>query len=203
MENKRYGICSELTAYVLKQIKPFFPEDEYVIKFAQVNETRFYMKPDSVHIVLLIIKKSSEREVFILDPSFKEYGSRDTMGHYYIRQTFDNLPLLVNKGRDQEIVVGGGRVILAANQDSLVSFRIEPVSNKLDRNNFALALTATRRHWYVGRYIYALIMTPTGHEVIENPLLAKRVLTRKDFEFLKKKMLEWFEEIKAVDTPDS
>jgi len=199
LEHSRYGICSELTAYVYKQIKPLFDEQEYKIQYAQVNETRFYMKPDSVHVVLLITKLHPKKESFILDPSFKEYGRREVMGHYYLRQTFDNLPLLVRRLRDQEAKAGAGRIIFAANQDSLLSFAVEPVFDKFDRQHFALVLTATRQHWYVGRYVFAVVMTPDGRETIENALLAKRILTRKDFEFLKQKISEWFEQIVRQD----
>ena len=49
----RYGLCGELASYTYNRIKYFF-NDRYVIKFAQVSESGFFLTPNSSHAVLII-----------------------------------------------------------------------------------------------------------------------------------------------------
>lgn len=194
LDANRYGLCGELAAYVFRKVQPLF-KNNYKISFARVAESGFFLNPEATHVVLLITEqKATYPTTYIIDPSFHRYGNLEDYDDYLIFETTDTLVFLESKLPDVFFKVGHGTPVLIEN-DFLVSLAIEKSEDRFDKNNFTLALLATQRYKYSGRYLLALRNDSGKTEIFENKPLIKQILNEQEYELLRKQLFKWFEEI--------
>lgn len=196
LENNNEGFCGQLAAYIYKKIKKLFDE-KYVIRFVRVAESGFFLAPTASHFVLLITERSfiGTPKTYIIDPSFGRYGNTEDFDDYMYVESINILPILENKIRDALFYMDRSSAILIKN-DALVSLAVEKVNNKFDRNNFRISLMKSRRYMFAGRYILSLQRNDGKDEVYENPSLVPRVFDTKDYQALRKRLMEWYNDIK-------
>lgn len=192
LDSNRYGLCGELAAYVAGKIRPLFKEN-YKIQFARVAESGFFLNPEASHIVVLLTETNPRQPAtYIIDPSFHRYGNLEDYDDYLVFETNDFLTFLESKLTDTFYRAGHGTPILIENEH-LISLAIEKSEGNFDQDNFTLAILATRRYKYSGRYLLALRNIAGKTELFENKSLAREILTNEEYELLRKRLFQWFE----------
>lgn len=193
LEEGRYGTCGELAAYTANKIKPLFGES-YTINFVRAGQSGYFLSPKASHIVLKISSNIKAGEVYILDPSFKKYGAMSGFEDYLFFEEMPSLDFMENKLKD----IGNAPntlIPLLMKNDYLVGFALEKMDGQFDERHFILALTLTKKYNYAGRYLFAIRRKANGDtEIFENKKLAYEILSEKEYELLRKKITELFNE---------
>ncbi len=189
LEEGRYGLCGELASYTYTKIAPLL-EPQYAIKFHQVAESGFFLQPQSSHIILMIYDKTDPTKTFLLDPSFARYGPLDSFDNYLFYGNRDNLEFIENQDKDITLPIDGGTPILIKN-DRILLLSVETLDGKFDHKNFAIAITATRRFKYSGRYVLIIRKTEDNVDFFENTYLATKLFDQKTYQDLKNKIIFW------------
>jgi len=158
-------------------------------------ESEYFASPSSSHIILQVRDKKTNH-VYLIDPSFRKYGKMDSgkFDNYLFIQELENLDFMQHKSADRSFGIGVGSPIVIRNE-FLVGLIVEKSADKFDKDNFIIAVTATHRNRFGGRYILALRRHNGQLGVIENRLLGRLILGNKDHSLLEKKVKQWFEEI--------
>ena len=191
LDEGRYGLCGELSSYVSNKIKPIFG-DNYIVSYSRVSESGFFPIPTATHIVLLIRKKSLlSSDTYLLDPSLQRYGNKEDFDDYYYFENFDKLPYISDQYSDAFFEVGRGTPILISH-DFLLYFDVQSSKDKFDTDNFIIAVTATQRFKYSGRYVIALRNNNGKAELFENTALVEELFDSEDYVKLRKKLVEFF-----------
>jgi len=190
----KYGLCGELSAYVYNKIQPIFDKKRYDIKFVEAVETGYFISPSSSHTILKITDKFF-RNVFVIDSAFKKYANLNSgeFDNYLFIKELENLDFIEEKSRSRFFPAGVGTPIVIKNE-FLIGLVVEKCDNKFDKDNFIIAITATHRNKFAGRYILALRKYNGEPEIIENDLLGNLMLGAEDYKLLKKKIKQWFDE---------
>jgi len=191
LDENRYGLCGELASYTYTKIAPLL-SPLYNIQFSQVAESGFFLQPKASHIILLIQDKSDPSKIFLLDPSLANYGLIDNFDNYLFYGNRDNLEFVKEQEKDVTFPVDGGTPIFIQNNDILL-LTVEAPEGKFDKENFAIAITATQRFKYSGRYVLIVRKTQGKIEFFENPYLAKQLFSPENYQALKNKILFWIE----------
>jgi hypothetical protein len=190
LNHNRYGLCGELAAYTYQQIDPFL-KDRYEIFFLKAAESGFFLRPRSTHIVLMMVDRST-RERYFIDPSFRRYGREADFSDYLFSESAD-LPTHLKSLTKDISFPADGETPLLIRKDYLLCLGIESVGGKFDKNNFALALTANKRHAYSGRYVFTLRRQDGKSETFKNTDLLNQLLTPEEIRSLCGKITGWFE----------
>jgi len=193
LTNGKYGLCGELSAYVHKKIQPVFDKNRYDVKFAEVAEIGYFVSPSSTHIVLKIIDRFFG-SIFIIDSAFKKYANLNSgeFDNYLFLRELENLDFIKEKNRNRVFPAGIGTPIVIRNE-FLIGLIVEKCNNKFDKDNFVMAITATHRDKFAGRYILALRKYEGNPEIIENDLLGNLMLGMEDYKLLKRKIEQLFD----------
>jgi len=196
MDNK-YGTCGELSSYVYRKIYPLFSR-EYDIEFVRAAQSGFFLSNTSSHIVLEIRKKGAEsgaQEKFVLDPSFKRYGPIGDFEDYVFFEHAPELDFVRN--RDTFVRLTANESIpLLIRRDYLLSFVVESVNGRFDKQNFTIALTLNKQYRYAGRFIFALRRENGEDSMLENRelIVNKKLLSPREYELLRDKISTLFNE---------
>ena len=187
----RYGLCGELAAYTYEKIQLLF-DRKYVIEFVRAIESGYFISPRASHYVLMIHEPSFfSTATYVLDPSFRRYGPIEDFEDYLFFEKMITLPFMEEKNRSKIFTVGSGTPIIIK-KGFLMMLVVEKNGDKFDRDNFVMAFTATHRHKYAGRYIYALRKNEGETEVLENKHTASLILGSKEYITLSERIKEFF-----------
>jgi len=187
LEKGRCGVCGDLAAYTYSKIQPLFG-DQYEISFVRAAESGYFLTPQSSHIILEIVKPSifGQKE-YILDPSFHKYGKKENFEEYLFSEKAMFLSFMALKEKDEIFDIGQLTPILIK-KGFLIGLIIDGIDGKFDKDNFILAITATRRFKYAGRYILALRIRNGQEEFFENKSLRVALLNTKEYEQLRERI---------------
>jgi hypothetical protein len=190
LNHDRYGLCGELAAYTYQKIDPFL-KDRYEILFLKAAESGFFLRPRSTHIVLMMVDRST-RERYFIDPSFRRYGREADFSDYLFSESAD-LPTHLKSLTKDVPFPADGETPLLIRKNFLLCLGAESVGGKFDKDNFALALTANKRHAYSGRYVFTLRRQDGKSETFKNAGLLNQLLTPEEIRSLCGKITGWFE----------
>lgn len=194
LEDNRYGLCGELSTYVYEKVKPLLGKKE-VLNFARVAESGFFLTPQATHTVLILTDNSgSQQKNYIIDPSLSRYADRNDLDDYMIFDVHNTNPLLEGNSKNAFYSVDQGAPVLIEG-DYLVSLMMEKSGSRFDKNNFVLALSATERYKYCGRYLLALRNDNGQAEIFENTALIRQILKPEEYKSLREKMFSWFQQL--------
>ncbi len=199
LDDNRYGLCGELSAYVFQKIQPIFRNQDYKIEFVKAAEAGYFLGPKASHKVLQVTGNPPTKEnTFIIDPSFHKYGNIDNFDDYFFFEKSDTPDFLPNQGKDIFFPVNHGTPILIRN-GLLLSMGIEESNGKFDQNNFIISLTATKQYKYSDRYVFAIRLADGKPESFENKVLAQELLTPTEYLTLRTRLIGWFKSITGQD----
>jgi len=187
----RYGTCGELAAYTADRIRPILEKD-YRIDFLTASQSGYFLTPRASHIVLRITNMAKNREVYILDPSFRRYGHFDEFDDYLFLKEIPRLDFMESKSSDVDQKFNMA-VPLLIRKDYLLGFVVEHSNGEHDRKNFTMALVLNRKYNYSGRYLFALRYFDGDTQIFENDKLALEILSREEWDSLKDKVTGMFE----------
>lgn len=195
LTDNRYGLCGDLAAYAHSKIQPLLGS-KYVIEFIHVAESGFFLDPRASHIALIIREPSifGDKEYF-LDPSFHKYGPIDVFDDYQFFERLKNLPFITEKRKD-EVFPAGISTPLLITKDALIGLMIDYQNGKLDKDNFILSFTATRRYKFSGRYILAFRRKNGNDEILENENLGHALLGQAMYKQIKEKLQAIYSQLK-------
>ena len=185
------GLCDELSVYVYGKIKALFSKDRFGIKFAKVKERNYFDTPQATHIVIIILDKRRHQE-YLLDPSFKKYGKKDDFKNYYSFKDLDADAFLkeYNQSPDNFFEVDFATPLLIRH-GYLITFSIESVNKKFDKDHFILAIAATKQRSTTSSYVFAL-RCRRGHVKVDiDEGLLKQLLTPEETARLIQRLMEW------------
>ncbi len=194
LTNGRDGLCGDLAAYTYSKIRPLM-DNKFEIEFLHVAESGFFLDPRASHIALLIREQGifSNKE-YVLDPSFQRYEPIDNFDDYQFFERLKILPFLAGKNTDETFPVGTSTPLLIA-KDFLIGLMIDYQNGKIDKDNYILSLTATRRYKFAGRYILAFRKKNGETETLENKNLAFSLLGQDTYEKIKEKLQSIFSQL--------
>ncbi|MBF0483137.1 MAG: hypothetical protein HQL25_00375 [Candidatus Omnitrophica bacterium] len=150
LEGGRYGLCSELAAYVYTKLKTIL-NGPYIVNYVMVKEPGFFMVDESAHMILSLFKQDT-MEAFYIDPSFHKYGRRADFEGYLFLDAQPRLSFIENKITDISFKVDQAMPIFLKN-DIVISFSVASVDGLFDSDNFLLTLTRTVKNAKVGQDI--------------------------------------------------
>ncbi len=188
LDENRYGLCGELASFVYPKVKSLFG-GKFDIEFVQVAESGFFLQPQSSHIALAIHDQRTSA-TFLLDPSFHRYGPIQDFDNYLFYGHQEKLDFMVNQTTDVIFDIMSGTPILIRN-NRIVFLTVEEVDGKFNESNFAIALTATKRYHYAGRYVFLARKKDGELEVLENLSLAEKIFSLDDYKKLSEKIISW------------
>ena len=186
------GICDDLAIYVYQKIKSLFGSD-YKIEFISVTESSYFMARNiASHIVLSISKPGIFfKKTYILDPSFRRYGPMGPFEDYLFNETMSTSHMLNTDATNELYKVGQG-IPLLIKKHHLIQLYVDGNGGKFDKDNFVIAITATERYKFAGRYVFALRKNNGKLEQLENKRVIKELLGDKGYAKLRNKILEFF-----------
>jgi hypothetical protein len=198
LENGKYGTCGELSAYLAYKIRPMLG-NEYHIRFVRTAYSAYFLGDFASHTVLKIYPKnlSMSDYVYIADPSFRRYGPISDFEDYFFYEEADKPAFAVS--RDKNLVLPANQTIpLFVKGNYLIGFVVEDAMGVFDKDNFAVALVATRKYRYAGRYLFALRRYNGKEQHQENLALAKEILPEREYDVLKKRLIELFKNVRQT-----
>lgn len=198
LDEGRYGACGQLAAYVHQEIQPLF-DHRYSIRLVKAAEAGFFPPPGGTHLVLRITDLSSpfNLKTYILDPSFRRYGPVEGFEDYLFYDEMTYLSFITRRGRDEVHPIGSATPILMKRQ-VLVGMVVQDAGGRFDRDNFSLALTATRKHRFTSKLLVAVRKRVGKTETYEDPQLGREILGEKDYQRLRERLLDFFRAVEAV-----
>jgi hypothetical protein len=188
LEENRYGLCGELASFTYPKIKSLLGPN-YDIEFMQVAESGFFLQPQSSHMALVIHEQKTDK-TFLLDPSFHRYGLLQDFDDYLFYGTRKNLDFMIEKTKDIVLDVDNGTPVLIRN-NRIAFLIIEAVDEKFNKDNFSIAIMATKRHHYAGRYVFMVRKKDGMIEVLENKIIAEKIFPPDVYKRLCQKILFW------------
>ncbi len=198
LEEGRFGICGSLAAYAYQKIKPLL-EDRYKITFVSVSESGFFPRPSGTHYVLRITDTSTLffgglLASYIVDPSFHRYQRFQECEDYEFNAEIESLDLLEKKNKD--IVTGIKKTIpLVIHNNYLISLGVEGAGALFDKDNFTLALTATRQYRYTGRVLLAFRLYKGKVRILKDEALTEQLIKKREYDHLYNRLKELFEDL--------
>jgi hypothetical protein len=198
LEKGTSGTCKELSVYMADKIMPLLGDD-YRIAFVRTAYSAYFLGDYATHIVIKIYPKSPATygEAYILDPSFKRYGPISDFEDYFFYAESPQIKFA--KEQNTDLILPVNHLIpLFIKSNVLIGLVIEDTMGIFDKDNFAIALTATRRHRYAGRYIFGLRKYNGKKEIQENKMLADNILSSKEYDILKDRVMELFENVEEI-----
>ncbi len=190
LDHDRYGLCGELAAHTYKNIIPFL-QDRYDILFVKAAESGFFLRQHTTHIVLVLIDRTT-RERFFIDPSFKRYGREGDFKDYLFFEATDIQTHLKSLTKDVLFPMDVETPLLIR-KDFLLCLGVESIDGKFNKDNFALAITANRRHEYSGRYVFTLSRQNGKTETLKDEALLSQLLTPEELRKIIGKVTAWFD----------
>lgn len=188
LDQGKFGLCGDLTAYTKQKISPLLSND-FKISFADVSQSGFFPSTGATHTVLLIHPEGVSPQdpgTYILDPSFNRYGNFKDFEDYVFYEVTDSLRFVQNQETDETFAVNT-QSPLVIRSNHIIGLMAEKVDGKFDPENFSLALTATKRLAYRGRYLYQIYASNGKVHKLEDKRLANN-LNLKDYSLIKEKM---------------
>lgn len=187
----RFGLCGDLAAYVYDKIRPLFGR-EYDIDFIRVAESGYFLDPRASHIALLITRQSFfGSELYLLDPSFYRYGKESDFDEYLFFDKMQELAFVKNQTKDEIFNVGAITPILIR-KEYIVGLIVDEQAGKFDKDNFIVAITATRRFKYSGRALLTLRKIDGRDEMQENTYLAGIILGSETYNKLRERLQQLY-----------
>ena len=190
LEQGRYGLCAELATYLYEKIKPLLDE-RYGVRFAMVAESGFFSTAQSNHIVLVLVDRT-DNQVYLIDPSFHKYARIQDLKDYQVINIQDSLSFVKDKSHDSSFGVNQA-IPLYIKNDYLLSFSVTAVDGKFDKDNFILAVSATRRFKFTGRDIIFIGRRNKEFEDVQEKEILNQILTPQDINTLFDKLKSWIE----------
>jgi hypothetical protein len=192
LEQGRFGLCAELATFLFEKIRPLL-DGRYEIKFAQATEADFFPTDGSNHIVLLLVDKS-DKEVYLIDPSFHRYAKMKDLAGYHVLNIQDTLSFVKDKSHD--VSFGANQAIpLYIKNDFLLSFSVTSVDGKFDRDNFIFVISANRRYKFAGRDIVIIGRHNKEFEDFEDKVFLNQLLTPEEIKTLFDKLKSWIQQV--------
>jgi len=190
----KYGVCGELAAYVYDKIRPIFPR-QYEIKYVSLSESGYFLHPRASHLGLVISRRTLlGSEAYLLDPSFHNYGRANHFDEYAFFDETAELDFVRTQDPDQAFDISS-IAPMRIKKDFLIGLVVDETGGKFDRNNFLLAVTATKRFKYAGRYIIAFRRIEGKLEAFENKRLALNIITQDTYDKLKERVQRFYAQI--------
>lgn len=195
LEHGRYGVCGELSAYVLSQIKPQLDPARYDIGFIRVAESGFFPAFITEHFALEIVDRSTEPPTeYILDSSLKRYGPKNRFEEYLSFEDLKTLSFLDTKSPDQSFRVGSGTPV-EITREHLVVLSVERQDGKFDPDNFRIVLVAFHRYHYLAHPLLVLREVNGDKQVLEYTETVRKVFDAKAFTPLRERLIQLFDEL--------
>lgn len=194
LAESRYGLCGELAASIIDKVKLILG-DAYMVRFARVCESGYFLNPQASHIMLIITTREVPgKKTYILDPSFQRYEAEEDAEEYLFFEVNDKLTFVQNRNSDEAFNVEQGTPILI-HKDFLISLGVEKSDGNFDKNNFSIVLNATKRYKYSGRCIFALRNNNGKAEFFEDKTLAGEILDQQEYRLLRDKLIRSFDKL--------
>lgn len=192
LEQGRYGLCAELATFLFEKIKPLL-DRRYEVKFANVTESGFFGSGQSNHVVLLLVDKSN-KQVYLIDPSFHKYARMKDLAEYHVLNIEDTLSFAKDKSPDLSFSVDQA-IPLYIKNDVLLSFAVTSVDGKFDKENFIFVISANRRDKFSGRDIVVIGRHNKEFEDYENKAMLNELLTPGEVNTLFDKLKSWIAKV--------
>ena len=199
LENGRYGICGDLSAYVYDKLRPQL-DPSYAVEFVRVAESQFFPASLSAHYVLRILqgRRDGPPQTYILDPSFHRYGPLSDFEDYLFYEPLKELEFVRHKSTSETIAVGSGMPVILHSK-VLVGLVVAREGGKLDKDHYRLSLVATFRYRYAGRNLYTIRKVGDRTEIVENKKTIGEALPLKEYEPLRRRLLDIFQSMEVLD----
>ena len=192
LEQGRFGLCAELATFVFEKIKPML-DGRYAVKFAMVTESGFFATDLSNHIVLLLVDRS-DKQAYLIDPSFHKYARLKDLQEYHIINIQDTLSFIQDHSHDISFSVDQA-IPLYIKNDFLLSFAVTSVDGKFDRENFIFVISANRRYKFAGRDIVMIGRHNKEFEDIEDKNTLEELLSPDEIKTLFDKLKSWLGQV--------
>lgn len=185
------GLCGQLSRYVYHKIKNIFPLDRYKILFEKVREINYFFTPQASHFVVTITDLVAQRK-YVIDPSFKRYGTvEDFEGYYYyIEEQNPATYIQVSKSPDKFFFINSASPMMIRD-DLLLIFSVESVDGKVDKDHFILSISAVKPQATQGEYVLGLKFTDGYLQTYSNDDLVHRLFTEDEITHLQQRMFQW------------
>lgn len=188
LEEGRLGLCSQLSAYTFRRIRPLFPPS-FQIQFARVGEPQYFMDPGSSHYILVIDAPTGQ--TYIVDSTFHRYAPLDEFGDEYLfyeRRPFLRLP------PHALFQVDSGTPILIRNEH-LIDLSVVRIAKDrpFSQKHFAIALSATPKFEYPRVKPLLLLQMRDGRpHILEDRYEGESLLGEESYGRLRRRMIFWF-----------
>jgi hypothetical protein len=185
------AICGDLAAYTYQKIRPLFGPG-YRIAFIKVAETSFFKSADNgSHVILSIIDATSsgQPKLYILDPAFGRYGSRERFPDYLFLERVERLPFMVEKRTDETFTLLNSTPVVI-NRKVLLSLHVARVNGKFDPDNYRVVLSATKRYEYEHTEIFAFNRINGRNEIFETQHNVASLMRPGRYQLLKNQLIK-------------
>lgn len=198
LEQGRYGRCGELSYHVYQEIAPLL-EDKYTTELWLCAESKFFPFMIGDHVVVRITDNGLLADnVYIIDPTYGKYGRLEDFDDYVFVKP-SNLEPFLNQNTDDTLEVGVTTPVLLTKR-YLISLGVVRVNNAFNSENFGLALILSRPHRYISRAV-AEVRKNRGETETGDVTQLPRATNTKDFHVLRRRMIEFFEQITGEPVP--
>lgn len=192
LEEGRYGLCGQLASYIRDDISKIFGRN-YTIRLVQASQAGYFLLPQSSHYVLSAQSKVDGKQ-YIIDPSFHRYGSVETFDDYFFFNSYDSIEPIEKGETDAVFRVSVATPLLIVN-DYMIDLQVDRYENHFDKDNFVIAVSATKQYKYSGRRIFVLMMRNGQPAKFENKELGRRFFSPVEYDQLTNLVFSWFKEV--------
>lgn len=202
LQKNRYGLCGDLAAFAFQKVRPLLDPKRYDVRFLLVSESSYFNTEGGTHIVLDILDRKAypEPKRYILDPSFRKYGSTDLFGAYRPIEKFEEMTFVKSRLRGQSFQAGSGPPI-HINSRIMLSLYLMPVDGHLDGDNFSLVLSATKRYEYQNNYLFTRLVRNGSAEDFEMNASLRKYLRPGLYEELRDRLIHLSNKMRIEPDP--
>lgn len=179
------GTCVHLCQITHELIRPLFEKD-YQILFVKGNDDSFFdaeAGAGPTHYLLKLRPKDSGKKALVLDPSYGLYDYKKNFADYYFAKTMEAIDLLAEDATNLALEVDTAYPLLLLNRGSqMLALSVRRVDGKYDSDNFALAVTLTKRHGEVGYPLFVFVMRGGEFLALRDEELIEARLNKKKYQ---------------------
>jgi hypothetical protein len=174
-------------------------EDKYTTELWLCAESKFFPFMIGDHVIVRITDNGLLADnVYVIDPTYGRYGRLDDFDDYIFVKP-SNLGPFLNQKTDDTLEVGVTTPVLLKKRH-LISLGVVRVNNTFDSQNFGLALILSRPYRYISRAV-AEVRKNKGETETGGFTKLPREIETKEFYVLRKRMIEFFEQITGESLP--
>ncbi|MDD5630023.1 MAG: hypothetical protein PHU21_13225, partial [Elusimicrobia bacterium] len=164
LDEGRYGVCGELAAFVLPQVKSILGR-KYSVQVIKASESNYFPEGNGLHFVVLITDLAHPEKAYILDPSFRRYGPAYRFRNYSFFAEVKSF--MRTSHRDMQNEAGGGAPLIIQKGHMMI-LSLEPINGRFDLDNHVVLLTLLKKNEYEGERVLAFVREAGGINEYEN-----------------------------------